>query len=197
MKISQFSFVLTFIALFIVVEVSYAQMINYNRRNRRSGNAVQAQQSTRVAPKAEAPAAQVNSYYKKTVQEVKVEPVVESAPKAVSMADSIQAALAEQEVVADAIETNPATEISVEMPSEVPVVLGDPQVSNRVERLYDLNRDGILQKGEVSDFYRDVVSSVRNKGKFKVSSDLLKTFDVNNDGEIGRYEIGGLVNQLN
>ena len=197
MKISQFSFVLMFVALFVVVEVSYAQMINYNRRNRRSGNAVQAQQSVSVTPKAQAPAVRTNSYYQEPVQEVKVEPVVESASKAVSVAESIQAALAEQEVVADNIESNLPTEVAVEMPSEVPAVMGDPQVSNRVERLYDLNRDGILQKDEVADFYRDVVSSVRNKGKFKVSSDLLKTFDVNNDGEIGRYEVSGLVNQLN
>lgn len=76
-------------------------------------------------------------------------------------------------------------------------VSSDPQVTNRVERLYDLNRDGYLQSDEVNDFYKDVVSSVRNRGSFRVSSDLLKGFDANRDGRISRYEITEITNQLN
>ncbi|MGE0269215.1 MAG: EF-hand domain-containing protein [Candidatus Omnitrophota bacterium] len=73
----------------------------------------------------------------------------------------------------------------------------DPAVTNRVERLYDLNRDGFLQKDELKDFYKDVVSSVKNKGKFKVSSELLKNFDADNDGQISLYEINDISSQLN
>ena len=73
----------------------------------------------------------------------------------------------------------------------------DPKVTNRVERLYDLNRDGALQKTEVNDFYKDVVSSVKNKGTFRVSTDLLKQFDANDDGKISRYEIKSIADQIN
>ncbi|MBZ0165669.1 MAG: hypothetical protein K8I00_02600 [Candidatus Omnitrophica bacterium] len=74
---------------------------------------------------------------------------------------------------------------------------GEPLVTNRVERLYDLNRDGLLQPDEVADFYKDVVSSVRNKGDFQVSSELLRNFDENKDGRISRYEIQDIANQIN
>lgn len=74
---------------------------------------------------------------------------------------------------------------------------GEPLVTNRVERLYDLNRDGFLQQDEVADFYKDVVSSVRNKGDFQVSSELLRNFDENKDGRISRYEIQDIANQIN
>lgn len=73
----------------------------------------------------------------------------------------------------------------------------DPAVTNRVERLYDLNRDGLLQKAEIKDFYKDVVSSVKNKGKFEVSSELLKGFDADKDGQITMYEIKEISNQIN
>lgn len=73
----------------------------------------------------------------------------------------------------------------------------DPAVTNRVERLYDLNRDGLLQKAEVKDFYKDVVSSVKNKGKFEVSSELLRGFDADKDGQITMYEIKEISNQIN
>lgn len=73
----------------------------------------------------------------------------------------------------------------------------DPAVTNRVERLYDLNRDGFLQKDELKDFYKDVVSSVKNKGKFQVSSELLKNFDANSDGQITLYEINDISDQIN
>lgn len=76
-------------------------------------------------------------------------------------------------------------------------VSGDPLVTNRVERLYDLNRDGYLQSEEVNDFYKDVVSSVENKGSFRVSSELLRNFDANQDGRISRYEVGEITNQIN
>ncbi|MCA9395501.1 MAG: EF-hand domain-containing protein [Candidatus Omnitrophica bacterium] len=72
-----------------------------------------------------------------------------------------------------------------------------PRVTNRVERLYDLNRDGFLQPDEVADFYRDVVSSVQNRGSFRVSSDLLRDFDSDQDGRISRYEVGEIANRLN
>lgn len=72
-----------------------------------------------------------------------------------------------------------------------------PRVTNRVERLYDLNRDGYLQQDEVADFYRDVVSSVQNRGSFRVSSELLRDFDADQDGRISRYEVSEISNRLN
>lgn len=119
---------------FVAVQVVSAQMINYNRRNKKLN------------------AASGNSYQK---------------PKASSKA---------------------AAQSSGE---------AGPAVTNRVERLYDLNRDGFLQKAELSDFYKDVVSSVKNKGKFEVSSDLLKQFDADQDGQITMYEVKEISKQIN
>lgn len=116
-------------------QLSYAQMINYKRRNQKQG------------------VVSSSSYQ----------------PKANTMA-------------------SPAKQISTD---------AGPAVTNRVERLYDLNRDGYLQKTEVNDFYKDVVSSVKNKGKFQVSSDLLKGFDADKDGQITMYEIKEISNQIN
>ncbi len=72
-----------------------------------------------------------------------------------------------------------------------------PAVSNRVERLYDFSRDGYLQNDELKDFYKDVIASVKNKGKFQVSSDLLKQFDADNDGQISLSETNSIASQIN
>lgn len=61
-------------------------------------------------------------------------------------------------------------------------------VTTRVEKIYDLNDDGILQVTEQKDFFRDVLASVQSRGNFTVSSPLLKTFDSDSDGQINRYE---------
>ncbi len=176
MKFSAQKFLWVFVLLFVAVEVSHAQMINYDRRNRRMGTQSSSQtsraQATQVNRQEAAPVA--NSYTTQTNE-------VQAEAETMSTTDAVSAALQEIEVIDQAME-NTSTE---------------PRVTNRVERLYDINRDGMLQQSEVTDFYKDVVSSVRNKGRFKVSSDLLKTFDTNNDGEISRYEVGGLVRQLN
>ncbi|VAW13401.1 hypothetical protein MNBD_BACTEROID05-832, partial [hydrothermal vent metagenome] len=68
------------------------------------------------------------------------------------------------------------------------IVTDDPKVSTRIERIYDMDRDGNLQEDEILEFFSDVVDSVKKKGRFLVSSDLLKSFDTNSDGKISRYE---------
>jgi hypothetical protein len=65
-------------------------------------------------------------------------------------------------------------------------------VSNRVEKIYDLNDDGILQDDEIADILRDVLSSVRSRGNFMVSSPLLQFFDTDGDGLISHYEANAI-----
>lgn len=70
----------------------------------------------------------------------------------------------------------------------IDIVTSNPKVSTRIERIYDMDRDGNLQEDEILEFFSDVVDSVKKKGRFLVSSDLLKSFDTNSDGKISRYE---------
>ncbi len=62
------------------------------------------------------------------------------------------------------------------------------RVSNRIEEMYDLNKDGNLQTTEVNSFLKDVVSAVQRKGTFSASSSILKQYDKNNDGLINAAE---------
>jgi len=72
-----------------------------------------------------------------------------------------------------------------------------PQVTSRTERIYDINRDGLLQQDEIQEFYRDIIASIDRRGEFKVRSGLLKVFDTNEDGKISRYEAKAIETQLN
>ena len=63
-----------------------------------------------------------------------------------------------------------------------------PKVSNRVERVYDINRDGWLQQDEVNQFLSYVVESAERGGRVAVTSAILKPFDKNRDERISRYE---------
>lgn len=67
-----------------------------------------------------------------------------------------------------------------------------PSVSTRTERLYDTNRDGVLQESEIKEMFRGVVASVEQRGSFNISSDLLETFDTNRDGNISNYEAANI-----
>lgn len=69
----------------------------------------------------------------------------------------------------------------------------NPRVSSRVERIYDWNRDGRLQMDEIKEMYGDVVASVDRRGSFSVSSDLLKPFDGDSNGQITRYELDSIM----
>lgn len=73
----------------------------------------------------------------------------------------------------------------------------EPFVTSRVERIYDTNRDGRLQKDELTEFLGDVVSSVERRGSFTVSSELLRKFDTDEDGMISRHEILDIKADLN
>jgi len=77
------------------------------------------------------------------------------------------------------------------------IVQSTPLVKDRIERIYDLNRDGRLQREEIIDMYRDVVLSVQRRGAFTVSSDLLKDFDQNEDGRINLGEADVLSKKIN
>lgn len=68
----------------------------------------------------------------------------------------------------------------------------DHKVANRLEDAYDSNHDGYLQKAESNELLANVVGVVEKKGSLKVDSDLLKKFDVNNDGLIGTSEVAAI-----
>ncbi len=76
------------------------------------------------------------------------------------------------------------------------VLDANPKVSSRIERIYDVNQDGSLQRDEVSEFLKDVVSSVERRGEFSARSELLKKFDNDEDGLISRAEIPGIKKQF-
>ena len=63
-----------------------------------------------------------------------------------------------------------------------------PEVATRIEHIYDLDRDGRLQQNEITEFLADVVASVERRGSFSISSNLLKLFDKDEDGQISRLE---------
>lgn len=64
-----------------------------------------------------------------------------------------------------------------------------PAVTNRVEYLYDENKDKRLQRAEIIELFEDVISIVERKGFFAVCTEALKEFDANKNGEINREEI--------
>ena len=68
----------------------------------------------------------------------------------------------------------------------------DFKVTNQVEELYDINKDGNLQSDEVKSFLKDVSAAVEKKGNFTVSSEVLKPYDKNNDGMISRNELSDI-----
>ncbi len=63
------------------------------------------------------------------------------------------------------------------------------EVSTRIDKIYDIDGDGYLQKEEMVEFLTDVISSVKRRGRYSVSSNLLKPFDKNKDGRITRSEL--------
>jgi len=71
-----------------------------------------------------------------------------------------------------------------------------PEVSNRIERLYDVNRDGLLQEDEVLEYLKGVVTTIDRRGRFTVGSNILKKFDRNNDGSISKYEVQSLKDMI-
>lgn len=72
------------------------------------------------------------------------------------------------------------------------VMQSQPKVANRTERLYDSNRDGLLQEDEIKNFYSDVVSATERRGQFRISSELLRGFDSDEDGRISRLEASNI-----
>ncbi len=130
------------------VDVSWAQLIDYNRRAKRQ----EIKAVASVAPK-------VKTH--KEGKKAKDHPMKPYVSKPVILSPNVK--------VLDIISSN-------------------PNVSTRIERIYDMDRDGRLQKDEILEFFSDVVDSVKKKGRFLVSSDLLKFFDENSDGKISRYE---------
>ena len=69
---------------------------------------------------------------------------------------------------------------------------GTFKVNNRVEQIYDANKDEILQPEEVNAFLKDVVSAVDKKGSFSASSDVLKPWDKDGDGKISKAEVNAI-----
>lgn len=147
MRKSLRSLVFLMVLSFVLSEVCFAQLINYNRRQNASGGGTGGGYNA-PAPQPEAP-----------------------APAEVAQPQSEEPAV---------------MEISPE-----PMVMdtsSDFKVTNRIEEIYDANKDGALQSSEVTAFKKDVVSAVFKKGSFTVSSELLKEYDQNDDGKISKSE---------
>jgi hypothetical protein len=87
-------------------------------------------------------------------------------------------------------QTKPAT--AARQIAEKPREVREINVTTRVEQIYDLNSDGILQISEVEDMLRDVSSSVLSRGNFTVSSPALEVFDKDGDGQISRHEASAI-----
>lgn len=64
-----------------------------------------------------------------------------------------------------------------------------PLVTTRLERRYDINRDGKLQTAEVKIYLRDTIETIEEKGGILINSDILLEYDKNNDGVISLKEI--------
>ncbi|MCA9409065.1 MAG: hypothetical protein KC733_10270 [Candidatus Omnitrophica bacterium] len=77
------------------------------------------------------------------------------------------------------------------------LLTSSPKVTSRVEKIYDTDYDGTLQKDEIVEFLGDVVSAVERRGSFAVSSDILKNFDRDADGEISLIETDEIKKYLN
>lgn len=73
----------------------------------------------------------------------------------------------------------------------------EPDVKNKLERRYDINRDGKLQTAEVKILLRDVVDEIQEKGRYSVySSDILKEYDKNRDRVIDKTEVEGIIKHV-
>jgi len=64
----------------------------------------------------------------------------------------------------------------------------EPKAKTKIEKMYDVNRDGKLQTAEVKVYLREVLNQIDDKGGYTIDSDILKEYDQNKDGVISRYE---------
>ncbi len=64
-----------------------------------------------------------------------------------------------------------------------------PRAKDKLEKEYDVNRDGYLQTAEVKILLRDVIQEVNDRGGVEVTSDILKEYDKNRDGLINKFEL--------
>ncbi|MDP8213500.1 MAG: hypothetical protein P9X22_09490 [Candidatus Zapsychrus exili] len=63
-----------------------------------------------------------------------------------------------------------------------------PEVSNKIEEIYDLNKDKILQKEEIKKFILDIHFTLQRRGWIAINSRILEVFDKNEDGRITQFE---------
>ncbi|MCA9399786.1 MAG: hypothetical protein KC618_08550, partial [Candidatus Omnitrophica bacterium] len=60
------------------------------------------------------------------------------------------------------------------LPARVPAgpefFMSAPKVTSRMEQLYDMNEDNILQSNELAFFLKDVVAAIEKKGSFEAQS---------------------------
>ena len=89
-----------------------------------------------------------------------------------------------------------ATKYSSYSPTKKAEEMTPPKVTNRLEQLYDANGDGRLEKSEIQELYRYALNVVEQHGKVRVASDLLKSFDTNEDGVISKWEARSLKRAL-
>ena len=161
-----------FFLFFMMALSADAQLIDYNRLQKRKENKIQLRnQVPAVKQEVSAPATSPNNAY----QEKKVTQSKEAVKAKVEMVEPKKISKREFDRI----------------------IKSNPRVKDRIERIYDLNRDGVLQQGEIIDMYKDVILSVNRRGSFVVSSDLLKGFDKDDDGQIGRAEASDIENIIN
>ena len=72
----------------------------------------------------------------------------------------------------------------------------EPKVANRYERLYDIDRSGTLSAAEAKELLGDVISDVNRRGQVRISSNILKEYDINKDGKISTYEVSRIAFDL-
>lgn len=99
-----------------------------------------------------------------------------------------------------------ARKAGLPVPQETPAEKGDelvpkwlieePKVTSKIDRDYDINRDGRLQSAEVKTFLRDVLEEIEKKGGYTINSDILKEYDKNKDGVVSKNEVKLLKEQV-
>jgi len=72
----------------------------------------------------------------------------------------------------------------------------EPKVSNRYEKLYDTDRNGRLDDREAKELLADVVSDVNRRGQVRISTNILREYDINKDGKISSYEVSRIAFDL-
>lgn len=70
------------------------------------------------------------------------------------------------------------------------------KVRYRAELKFDADRDGYLNRAEVTAFLRDVIAEVQDNGTMRINSAILQEYDKNGDNRIDRYEVRDIMRDI-